>query len=132
MKRKLRLDDLAVESFATTTPAAPARGTVRGHDGTQPPNNWVSCFGGLQCLVERDRCALEQTACRVLLEAKQQLQIRKRILRSALFVEPTHLRGPAHCDHALPRRTLLVGKRTDNQDTYCSLLAQYRKLTQHR
>ena len=50
MKRKLRLDDLAVESFATDAPATPARGTVRGHDGTQPPN----CFSGVwSCLPDQ-------------------------------------------------------------------------------
>jgi len=52
MQRKLRLEDLAVESFATTTPADAARGTVYGRDSTQPPNcasGQFSCLPGQSC-----------------------------------------------------------------------------------
>lgn len=56
-KTRLTVDDLEVQSFATTTPVAGQRGTVRGHDAptdeVECPTadvNWetcrVSCGGG--------------------------------------------------------------------------------------
>jgi len=54
MKRKLRLDDLAVESFATTRESGERRGTVRGLDGTYPPSpgqSYPECYTGhLTCI----------------------------------------------------------------------------------
>lgn len=53
MKRKLRLDDLAVESFGTTR-AVSGRGTVHGLGGTFPPSpgqSYPECYSGhLTCI----------------------------------------------------------------------------------
>jgi hypothetical protein len=40
-KTRLSLDDLEIQSFATTTPPAGRRGTVRGHDDA--PTDEVEC-----------------------------------------------------------------------------------------
>lgn len=54
MKRKLRLDDLAVESFGTTRGSADVRGTVHGRGGTYPPSpgqSYPECYSGhLTCI----------------------------------------------------------------------------------
>ena len=54
MKRKLRLDDLAVESFATTPETKNGRGTVRGFGGVEPmppDQSYLICWTGrLTCL----------------------------------------------------------------------------------
>ena len=44
-KLKLNLDDLKVESFATTPDAASGRGTVFGQDPTHPPENTCNTCG---------------------------------------------------------------------------------------
>jgi hypothetical protein len=55
-KVRLSLDDLHVQSFATTGAGAAPRGTVRGHDSVTDPVNcptadpawdtcWESCYG---------------------------------------------------------------------------------------
>jgi hypothetical protein len=50
MKRKLRLESLTVESFATAPRKADARGTVRGHDSgwnaTDAPTCFLACDPG--------------------------------------------------------------------------------------
>lgn len=61
MKRKLRLDDLAVESFPTTRELGDARGTVRGQDGTFPPSpghSYPECYSGHQTCITPLTCEL--------------------------------------------------------------------------
>jgi hypothetical protein len=49
-KVRLALDELAVQSFSTTSPAAQRRGTVNGRDSTDPvacptyDNAWDTCW----------------------------------------------------------------------------------------
>jgi hypothetical protein len=72
--------------------------------------------------------ALEQSACGGLIETKAQLQRRKGIVRCAFFIDPAHLRRPAHRDAALPRHSLRVGRRFDQQGAYRAVLDQCREL----
>jgi hypothetical protein len=45
MKKKLRLDDLKVDGFATTAAAPGVRGTVVGHEGTTTcPPETADCY----------------------------------------------------------------------------------------
>ena len=57
MKLRLNIDELRVETF-TTDKAAEERGTVRGNEGSKPPN----CFSGeWSCIPEAscgETCAL--------------------------------------------------------------------------
>ena len=58
-KIRLSVDELAVQSFATTQAAAEQRGTVHGHDDTDPvacptadpvwETCWASCGGSCDC-----------------------------------------------------------------------------------
>jgi hypothetical protein len=55
-KTRLTLDELEVQSFATTTAAAGRRGTVRGHDAVTDPvecptadPNWDTCWDSCAC-----------------------------------------------------------------------------------
>lgn len=59
MKRKLRLDDLAVESFRTTREAGDARGTVHGLAGTFPPSpgqSYPECYSGRLTCITPNSC----------------------------------------------------------------------------
>lgn len=59
MKRKLRLDDLAVETFATTSKPTERRGTVRGLDGTYPPSpghSYPECYTGHETCITPATC----------------------------------------------------------------------------
>jgi hypothetical protein len=61
MKRKLRLDDLAVESFGTTRESRNGRGTVRGLDGTYPPSpgqSYPECYSGHLTCITPNTCDL--------------------------------------------------------------------------
>jgi hypothetical protein len=46
MPKKLKLDTLAVESFATSDPAIEVRGTVQGRGGPQPTPPQYECTCG--------------------------------------------------------------------------------------
>jgi hypothetical protein len=51
MKLKLKIDELRVDTFEThRTPAT--GGTVRAHEGTQPPN----CFSGVWTCIPEASC----------------------------------------------------------------------------
>ena len=54
--KKLRLDRLKVESFATEA-VAPHRGTIQGHDGT------LDCGGGGGSPPTRGRCTQDVQEC---------------------------------------------------------------------
>jgi hypothetical protein len=59
MKRKLRLDDLAVESFGTTREPVDMRGTVRGLAGTLPPSpgqSYPECYSGQLTCITPNSC----------------------------------------------------------------------------
>ena len=59
MRRKLRLDDLAVESFATTPETRDGRGTVRGLDGSFPPSpgqSYPECYSGRPTCITPNTC----------------------------------------------------------------------------
>ena len=51
MKLRLKIEELQVETFATAR-ATGARGTVRGHEATQPPN----CFSGEWSCIPEASC----------------------------------------------------------------------------
>jgi len=63
--KKLRLDSLAVDSFATTAMAAKLRGTIAGHDTGQCSAVYgcVESVGGTCWITCWDSCPCETADC---------------------------------------------------------------------